>query len=740
MAGQSHRRATGVSLPTKIFGAFVCGAIVLGAWVFFAPMKLGGSTTFAVTSGISMEPLLHKNDLAFVRTQSSYQVGDIVLYQSQVVHRPVLHRIILIQDGHYFFKGDNNDFVDPGYATRGELTGTLWFSVPAVGAVLAWFGKPAHAALLAALATMAIALIGMTTTKSRRRRRKGPRTMIAPPHQTNPMPLPTREVPEVIRPIAKGGYKRRPSPYFEGPMPSLAALGVVLLLTLVFLIMGFTRPVHRTGVLAKAYNQTGTFSYSAVPKASTAVYPSGLAKTGDPIYPSLIDILSVRFEYVFSSALAHNIEGTIELKALVLSTTDTWQEVATVAPAAAFSGDTSSTTTDFALSDLYSLIDSVIADTGIAGTNYSVDLQPIVHIAGTVGDQSIDETFSPVLPFAVSRTAIRVDAPVSALPAGATYTPTSTSSALAAVLNPAQAGGIPHVVANDLSIAKYKVPVAALRVLGTAFCVLALALALVHDRLRRRMPRRSEEENIAKRFHALIVPVADLGSAERRMAIAVPDFANLAGLARFLERPILYEVRDGKRTFAVDDDAVRYLTAAIDRRGARPVSDTPRSDMAATAPDPHPMPTDTRAHRKEVANSVPATGRSRRATLARGAAGLFVLAVATTLTMSFTASTKVPPSNAGLDFIGGAVDQGAPAGCSSLGLTTLVTGQGTFSSSASHALILGSAGVDTINSTGQSNCIIGGGGRDRVTGKSTSVCITGPDSRATYTTCIKKAQ
>ena len=102
----------------------------VGFWAFFAPTKVGGSTTYSVTSGISMEPMLHKNDLEFVRTQSTYHVGDVVLYQSAVVDQPVLHRIILIQHGNYFFQGDNNSFVDPGYATKSELVGTLWFHVP----------------------------------------------------------------------------------------------------------------------------------------------------------------------------------------------------------------------------------------------------------------------------------------------------------------------------------------------------------------------------------------------------------------------------------------------------------------------------------------------------------------------------------------------------------------------------------------------------------------------------------
>ena len=98
--------------------ALVLAQLAIVLWIFFAPSQLGGSSTYAVTSGVSMQPLLYKNDLAIVRAQSTYHVGDVVLYNSAVLGEPVLHRIILIQNGQYYFKGDNNDFVDPGYATR----------------------------------------------------------------------------------------------------------------------------------------------------------------------------------------------------------------------------------------------------------------------------------------------------------------------------------------------------------------------------------------------------------------------------------------------------------------------------------------------------------------------------------------------------------------------------------------------------------------------------------------------
>jgi signal peptidase I len=151
-----------------IFGAM----IIIALWVFFAPTKLGGSTTYAITDGISMQPLLHNNDLALIRSQPSYHIGDIVLYQNQTIHRPVLHRILMIQDGKYFFKGDNNDFDDPGYAIRNQLTGKLWVHIPKAGSVLGWFGKPLQASIIAALSVMAFVLTSLKRLAHEDRRPK----------------------------------------------------------------------------------------------------------------------------------------------------------------------------------------------------------------------------------------------------------------------------------------------------------------------------------------------------------------------------------------------------------------------------------------------------------------------------------------------------------------------------------------------------------------------------------------
>ncbi len=111
--------------------------------------------------------------------------------------------------------------------------------------------------------------------------------------------------------------------------------------------------------------------------------------------------------------------------------------------------------------------------------------------------------------------------------------------------------------------------------------------------------------------------------------------------------------------------------------------------------------------------------------MVRGAAACVVVLVVITLVAAATASTNVPTSNVGSSKQTLAVAQLAPVPCGTLALTALVVGSGTFSTSASNALVLGSAGTDTITASGSGNCIVAGGGTNTVTGTATDVCVTG---------------
>jgi hypothetical protein len=102
---------------------------------------------------------------------------------------------------------------------------------------------------------------------------------------------------------------RHPPAFLDGPPLMLALIGGFLVIALILLGVGFGRPPQKLAPLPDAYQQNGSFSYSAAVNAPTPVYPSGFVTTGEPIYSSLVDAVVLHFKYQFASALGHHIKG-----------------------------------------------------------------------------------------------------------------------------------------------------------------------------------------------------------------------------------------------------------------------------------------------------------------------------------------------------------------------------------------------------------------------------------------------
>ena len=694
----SGRRQAMKSQRGRIAAGLVFVAALVPLWLFFGPAQLGGAATYSITDGVSMQPLLKKNDLALVRTQSSYKVGEIVLYQSSTLHKPVLHRIVEIQNGHYFFKGDNNDFVDPGYATRSELTGRLWLHVAYVGGGLAWIGKPWHASLLAALTT-AFLLLGGVTAGHKKRRRHGPATTGTASHG---------HAPAYLAP-ATGA--------------TLAAISVLTLVGLLFAGLGFAAPSNRSADTIGAYEQTGTFAYRADSLSPSPTYPGGIARTGQPLFKGLVNSTTFTFAYRFVSQLPHTIHGTIALKGLILSEASSWQNLYAIEASKTFTGDTAETGGPLKLNGLFGLLDQLSAAAGTPGAEYSIDLQPIVHVVGTVGGKPIDSTFSPVLPFSATSLAVKLNVASAVLPPGATYTPQSGVAALASALEPSQEGTIPTTGKNHITIARYGIPVLDVRLFGLVALALGALLAILHGRLLRRESERPVEERIAAHFGLLVASVDALAVPAGATPTPVHDFTGLATLARYLERPILRQTDSQRRIYTVDDETRVYEY---------------RADDAAVAP----------AAAKVPLPSVPGSraGDPWRTRLVTAGA-LVAVVVALTVVVSFTASNTVPVTHAGKSTQAASLLQLLPSQCAGVSPTKLITttsGTASVTGTSATELILGPDhnGTVVFNAGGGGDCIVAGGGANTTNqingGGGNAICIGAPAAHNSFTNCYKQ--
>ena len=105
----------------------------------------------------------------------------------------------------------------------------------------------------------------------------------------------------------------------------------------------------------------------------------------------------------------------------------------------------------------------------------------------------------------------------------------------------------------------------------------------------------------------------------------------------------------------------------------------------------------------------------------------FAVVITLAATSVWTATSTVSPSRAGLDAAPAGPNEIKPSECSSIGLSNIVAGSGTFSGGNSSDLVVAGAGSDTIQGLDGSDCILAGGGDDVIEGgPGADICLGGP--------------
>ena len=142
--------------------------VFVSLWASAAPTALGGTASYVITAGNSMEPLYHDGDLVVLREADSYEVGDIAGFIAADLKQIVLHRILELHGAAFTTKGDNNSWIDP-YRPRAEhFLGTAWIHVPGLGKVLVWLRQPLPAGIIVA-STFLLLIWNLVPQKRRRR-------------------------------------------------------------------------------------------------------------------------------------------------------------------------------------------------------------------------------------------------------------------------------------------------------------------------------------------------------------------------------------------------------------------------------------------------------------------------------------------------------------------------------------------------------------------------------------------
>ena len=525
------------------------GLIVLGClWFYFAPVPFGGSATYVVTHGISMEPRFHTGDLAIVRSQSSYHVGEIVAYDNKMLHTVVLHRIVGHSGGHYTFKGDNNNYVDFEHPAANQLIGALWIHVPGAGATLKSIRSPALVGALVAAGMLLFTGAAFTRRRRLRRRQRRAGNISAP----GPMPMP------------------RPTE----PVVTVLAIGLVALLPFVALaVLAFTRPATKLHTVQVPYKQSGRFSYSANAAPGPA-YSGDRAVTGDPLFTRVLSDVNVHFGYLFASAAKHSLTGRASLSATLASTSG-WRTTFPLGSPTSFHGDRAVAAATLNLTSLLSLIHSVQNTTKVSGT-YTLTLTPYVSATGNLDRLPLNTTFSPQLQFSLNE--------LEAQPVLGAAGTAAGGRSLANLFTPSAAGSVParryQPLFVSIKIARLSVATArsiALIAIAIIACALVAVLALARPR---RRPR-DASASIRARYGHLIIPVAHVAQAPGISVIDVADMDALVRIAEHYDRSILHETGTDGEAFWVSDESGQFRYAV----GGSTYVAAPQGPLAGVASD-----------------------------------------------------------------------------------------------------------------------------------------------------------
>lgn len=142
-----------------------------GLLAMFWPQSLGGQVAYVRVDGHSMDPTFHLGDLAVVRRQSSYRVGDAVAYRIPKgefgAGAMVIHRLI---GGNgvtgYVTKGDNKNLPDEWHPKTADIVGRVRYDIPGFGTKLAVLTKPMYLGGLVAALTVAVMLFPSSSSSA----------------------------------------------------------------------------------------------------------------------------------------------------------------------------------------------------------------------------------------------------------------------------------------------------------------------------------------------------------------------------------------------------------------------------------------------------------------------------------------------------------------------------------------------------------------------------------------------
>jgi signal peptidase I len=405
----------------RITQALIAGFLLVCvsvAWIIFAPVQFGGSSSYVILTGNSMEPHFHSADLVILRQAEDYQIGDIVLYYYPDLRRAVFHRIVDFKSGQYLIQGDNNAWIDDYRPARQEILGKFWMNLPGLGKGIQWAKETTHFPILAGLTGgLATAILVVQPPRKNKRSKKKPgwewnnfmnlrsfstlfqkkrNNIIEYPSQNpNPIKIPQikNKLLDSILPLKYQEVRKWAGTY----QIAIFLVGFLAFASVFLAYFAFTRPTTIDLPMDINYLQTGVFSY--IGEGPNGISVSESAYNGAPVFPKLTCSMHLLFRYALVGNQMESITGTRQINAQILQPQIGWQQVIPLQAESSFIGNTFVTTTSANLCEMENLVQRMEEETGFHASVYQMFIAPAITVTGKIQGKIITESFNPLLGF-----------------------------------------------------------------------------------------------------------------------------------------------------------------------------------------------------------------------------------------------------------------------------------------------------------------------------------------------------
>jgi signal peptidase I len=475
-------------------------------WFTLAPAQIGGPLTYVIVNGNSMEPGFILGDLVLVRTESTYGVGDAVVYHDPNLKQFVFHRIIGMELDRFIMQGDNNGWLDTYRPAQQEIVGKLWLHIPKLGKAIEWIRLPLNLA-------MAVGLLGVFIMID----------MFKKTPQTKPV----------------GGSL---SIHFgERSQLLLAGCGLLTVLFLALGIYAFTRPVDKPAASIQ-YQQTGEYYYSAT--GTPGVYDTDVVRSGEPIFPKLTCFLNIGYTYNIPGNNLQGIVGSHRMYASIMDVQSGWQRTIPLTPDTAFSGAAYFNMAALDLCQVEALVNLVESETGLKQNLYTLEVVTDVSFVAGADGNPVQDTFSQTLVFTYDKVRFYLNGD------GAQTDPLFLSKV-------GMVGSSASQV-NALSLLGLTLPIWSLRFFSAAgFTIFGLASAFVGIKLFQDASQ-NEVAMIRLKYGALLVNIHEQNLLPSTSVLDVSTMDDLARLAERNGGMILHMPRNFLHFYFVQSNGTTY--------------------------------------------------------------------------------------------------------------------------------------------------------------------------------------